>query len=68
MMTALEVYTALGVCVHFSGKSVHSMPKTFQSLKSGKVLLLTLIKDPPIQSSSFAVRKESGVLNVLHRS
>ena len=67
-MMALKVYTALGMSVHFSGKSVHSMHRAFQSLKSGKVLLLTLIKGPLIQSSSFAVRKEGGVLSVLQRS
>lgn len=43
------------------------MHRAFQSLKSGKVLLLTLIKGPPIQSSSFAVRKEGGVLSVLQK-
>lgn len=58
-MMPLKVSTALGVCVYISsGKSVHSMHRAFQSLKSGKVLLLTLIKGPLIQSSSFAVRKE----------
>lgn len=65
---ALKVYTALGVSVHFSGKSVHSMHRAFQSLKSGRVLLLTLIKGPPIQSFSSAVRKEGGVLSILQRS
>lgn len=43
-MTPLKVLLALEVYVHFFEKSVPSRHKTFQSLNSGKVLILTLVK------------------------
>lgn len=54
----LKVSTALGVCVHFSGKSVHSMHRAFQSLEIWKGLALDL--DQRSSDSKFLFCSEEG--------